>query len=157
METTEKDPKKVIIWATVETLKEVPELELRHGEIGLERDERTFGPVTSVIELKRKGENVRMMLSFEKQCIIALVERMIGEKCEDINFTVKEAVEDLISVIAETAAKQLEKTGQLYTIAQPMTVFGQGVQRHKIAEASVLHVPFFTRDGSFVLEVVVTN
>lgn len=127
--------------------------ELRKLE-SLVRDNReTMGEVTGVIGFSTEEVTGNLIISFEEQCILKIVERMVGAASEEINEEIIDAVGELTNIIVGGAKSELNKHGHISDMARPMVIAGKGTTLSQVGEGSTIIIPYVTQNGKFFVEV----
>lgn len=109
------------------------------------------GDITGVIGLSGETEGT-ISVTFSKDCACAVVGNMLGERVEDIDNTVIDAVGELTNMISGRARQGLQKIDRTFNAAIPSVITGHN---HSITHCGdpVLCLDFSTLYGSIAVEV----
>lgn len=116
------------------------------------KDQRAHGDVTGVIGLTGQA-NATISVSFSEKSILAIVSRMLGEEMTEINSDIKDAVGELVNMIAGQARKELANLGKQLLAAIPSVVTGQNHTIEHISDGLTVAIPFKTNGSGFTVEV----
>ena len=137
--------------ATVNVLSTMAMLTPKPGKPSLMGGEVTKGDITGVIGLTGHTEG-SLAVSFSESCALKIVENMLGEKYEELNDEVADAVGELTNMISGDARAQLQKIGYSFTAAVPSVIRGEGHTVKHISKGPALLIPFTTDSGDFFVE-----
>ena len=148
-----KDLLPPFVQATENVIQTMAMTELTAGEATEKETDRTFGCATGLIGLASDQLEGTMLLSFEEECILAIVQNMVGESHSDVNDDVVDAVGELTNMICGAAKRLHSENGIAFNMASPVTIVGEGIRLSHQAKQAVDQVAFKTAAGSFVLEI----
>ena len=138
--------------ATINVLSTMAMLSPKPGKPSIKESDIAVGDITGIIGLTGHSEG-SLAVSFSESCALKVVENMIGEKHEEMNEEVADAVGELTNMISGDARSQLQKVGFDFTAAIPTVVRGKDhTVRHVAQGGTTLMIPFSTDDGNFYIE-----
>lgn len=138
--------------ATINVLSTMAMLTPKPGKPQIKETDVAVGDITGIIGLTGHSEG-SLAVSFSEACALKVVENMIGEKYEEMNEVVADAVGELTNMISGDARAQLQKAGYNFTAAIPTVVRGKNhTIRHVSQGGTTLMVPFTTEGGNFYIE-----
>jgi chemotaxis protein CheX len=138
--------------ATINVLSTMAMLSPKPGKPSIKESDITVGDIMGIIGLTGHSEG-SLAVSFSESCALKVVENMIGEKHEEMNEEVADAVGELTNMISGDARSQLQKVGFDFTAAIPTVVRGKDhTVRHVAQGGTTLMIPFSTDDGNFYIE-----
>ncbi len=138
--------------AAINVLKTMAMVEPRPGKPYVKKDQVAAGDVSGIIGITGEAQG-SMSISFEADCIKAIVGNLFGMPVEEINDEVKDAVGELTNMICGDARRRLEAQGISLQAGTPTIVAGPQHQIRHIVSGPCLAVPFETDHGKFVVEV----
>lgn len=93
-----------------------------------------------------------LAVTFTKPVILAIVERMLGDKLNYIDETVTDMVGELTDMVTGGAKKLLSENGYRFDMAIPSVISGKDhIVLHKSKNPAIV-VPFSTQAGDFFVE-----
>jgi chemotaxis protein CheX len=110
------------------------------------------GDISGVIGLTGQF-NATISVSFSEKSILRIVSNMLGEKMQEINDDIKDAVGELTNMIAGQARKGLAALGKQLQAAIPSVVTGKNHTIEHISDSTAVAIPFHTDGGKFTVEV----
>ncbi len=120
-----------------------------------DRDEDLGWYLSAVIGIAGETKGV-ISLSFSKELIISLTEKLVGYKITDIDDDVIDSTGEIVNIIAGNAKKDLEQFRLV--ISLPSVIKGNN---HNISwpnsNSPIITVPFELSDGLFYLSVGLEN
>ncbi len=137
--------------ATVNVLSTMAMLTPEPGKPNLKMGEVTKGDITGVIGLTGDKEG-SLAVSFSTSCALKIVENILGEKHEELNDEVADAVGELTNMISGDARSQLQQMGYAFKAAVPSVIRGKGHTVKHISKGPTLVIPFTTDSGDFFVE-----
>lgn len=123
------------------------------GKVTLKKDSKAFGDVTGIIGMA--GEQVKgsFAISFTKEVILAITQRMLGEEVSTIDSTVKDLVGEVTNIATGGAKKLLADKGFDFDMATPVVVSGENHQIDHMSKGATIIIPFTSDAGDFFIEV----
>lgn len=112
----------------------------------------TWGEVTGIIGMTSKELSGNMILSFDKDSMLSIVNAMLAETYNTINDEIIDAVGELTNIISGGAKQKFSEIGQNFDMATPLTITGQGVKISQLSRKNIVQIPFLVKNGKFVLE-----
>lgn len=113
---------------------------------------KTWGVVTGIIGMGGENINGNMIVSFEQECALKVVNTMLMESFQEINPDVIDAVGEITNMICGGAKMRLAEKGYVIAMASPVMIAGKGVEVVQFSRSPVVAIPFTTSSGSFVVE-----
>jgi chemotaxis protein CheX len=92
-------------------------------------------------------------VSFSEKSILAIVSGMLGEDMTEIDSNIKDAVGELVNMIAGQARKGLAALGKTLQASIPSVVTGKNHTIEHITDGLTVAIPFKTNGGGFTVEV----
>jgi len=127
-------------------------LELNAGTATIKKTDYPEGDITGVIAMNSPQTNGTLAISFSKEVIFEIHEKMLGEKLEDINDDAKDLVGELINMAAGGAKTILHEKGYEFEMTTP-TIFCGKKPKDYYVNNPVIVIPFNTPAGNFFVEV----
>ncbi len=142
--------------ATINVLETMAFVKSEAQKAYLKKDNVATGDVSGVVGFT--GEtNGTVFITFDESCIVKVVSNMFGEKINELNDEVKDAVGELTNMISGQARKELEEIGQLFHGSIPSVVTGKNHELMPMTKGPKIAVPFKTDFGNFTIEVALEN
>lgn len=122
------------------------------GKAYLKKDEVAKGDVSGIIGLEGdiKGS---VSVSFKEDCILPIVSNMLGERLNELNDEVKDAVGEISNMISGQARQKIELIGRNLKAAIPIVIMGKNHTISHITRDKIIAIPFMTDKGEFTIEV----
>lgn len=92
-------------------------------------------------------------IRFKKQTALGVVARMIGEEKSYIDADVRDAIGEVVNIIAGSAKGEIAEKGINYTIALPTVVVGDNHQLGHSSRTRCIVIPFTSEFGNFSVDV----
>lgn len=140
------------IQATSHVLGTMASLTCEPGSPFIKPDKKTWGVVTGIIGMGGENINGNMIVSFEQDCVLKVVNTMLMENFQEINADVIDAVGELTNMICGGAKMRLAEKGYVIAMASPVMIAGKGVELMQFSRNPVIAIPFNTGSGGFVVE-----
>ncbi|MDY0219657.1 MAG: chemotaxis protein CheX [Desulfobacterium sp.] len=140
------------ISATANVLETMAFVKVQAGNPYLKKNSTALGDITGVIGLTGVA-NGTISVTFQSACILNIVSKMFGEKMEELNGEIVDAVGELTNMISGQARKELEEIGKVFKAAIPSVITGKNHTITHCTSGPKIAIPFFVGDGSFTIEV----
>jgi len=144
----------VFIEASLFTLETTASVTFKPLRPALEPERTAKGDISGIIELTG---NIRgtLSVSFERKTILEIVSQMFGETIPELNDDIKDAVGELLNMVAGRINTKLSDSGQTVTAKLLKVLTGpRHVLPHDTAHP-VLSIPVGTDSGVITLQVCV--
>ncbi|MCP3898624.1 MAG: chemotaxis protein CheX [Desulfobacteraceae bacterium] len=138
--------------ATINVLETMAFMEVNPGKPFLKTDLVAIGDITGLMGLTGVA-NGTVAVTFESACILAIVSNMFGEKMEEIDSEIIDAVGELTNMISGQARRELEEVGRSFKAAIPSVVAGPKHSITHYTDGPRIAIPFNTDSGDFTIEV----
>jgi chemotaxis protein CheX len=140
------------LYGTAEVMEKMAFIKPVAGKVFAKTDDTACGDISGIIGMTGDATG-SLALTFNEECIIGIVGKMIGETHTEIDRAVLDAVGELTNIISGASRKMMEKDGIKVFAAIPTIVFGKAhTVRHIIKGPSIV-IPFQTEFGEFVIDV----
>jgi chemotaxis protein CheX len=137
-------------------LKTMAFVEPRAGKPYLKMDSLAKGDISGIIGLTGSATG-SLALSFSESAILKIVSNMLGENITSINSDIKDAVGEITNMISGVARKNLEADGFYIQAAIPTIVYGKNHSITHVKGGPSLIIPFEIDEGTFVVDVCLTE
>lgn len=124
----------------------------RAGKPYLKNTPGTWGAVTGVIGMAGDRITGNMLISFDEECVLKIVSKMLMTEYTTINDEVVDAVGELTNIISGGAKTGLSMYGFKFEMATPVMLTGRGLEIRQLTNAPIIVAPFEIDRGRFVLE-----
>ncbi|MCX5905632.1 MAG: chemotaxis protein CheX [Deltaproteobacteria bacterium] len=138
--------------ATVSVLKTMASVEPVPGKPYLKKAGNSRGDVSGIVGITGEAQG-SLSITFQKDCILQIISKMLGEEQKEINDVVKDAVGELTNMISGDSRRRLQEIGHNFQGAIPSVVSGPGHEVRHISKGPILSIPFTTVAGEFTVEV----
>ncbi len=138
--------------ATINVLETMAFVAITAGKPYVKKDNIAVGDVTGVIGLTGVAQGT-IAVTFEEQCILTIVSNMFGEKMEELNEDIADAVGELTNMISGQARRELDEIGKVFKAAIPTVVTGKKHSIRHYGDGPKIAIPFQTDGGNFTIEV----
>ena len=140
------------ITATINVLETMAFIRVDAGTPYLKKDDTATGDVSGVIGLTGVA-NGTIAVTFEAECILAVVSGMFGENMHELNSEIADAVGELTNMISGQARRELEERGKRFKAAIPSVITGKNHSIIHYTKGPKIAIPFRTAKGDFTIEV----
>ncbi|MBU1002882.1 MAG: chemotaxis protein CheX [Proteobacteria bacterium] len=127
-------------------------IEVSAGKPFVKKDTIAHGDVTGVISMSGDRAGT-ISVTFTRECALAVVSNMIGEKIIELNHDISDAVGELTNMISGQARRGLQQDGLTMEAGIPTVVMGANHSISHITKSPLLAIPFSTVHGTFTVEV----
>lgn len=125
--------------ATKTTIETMTGIEVTAGKPRTKkRTELAFGDISSVIILTGQKDG-QLAITFTKRCVIKVISSMLGIEIKYIDINVRDAVGEIINIIAGVGRQKLAKQNYVFSASIPTTIVGE---RHFVDHASAPVHPY---------------
>lgn len=135
--------------AAHEVLQAESDLEVRRGDLVLEKEPYVTEDVTVIISLVGQVEG-NVFYSMNEAMAILLAERMLGESLADFSMLAQSGIAELGNVITGRASVKLDNAGYRCTISPPTLLRGSGAVISTL-DYTRLVVPLVSEVGRLVI------
>jgi chemotaxis protein CheX len=122
------------------------------GTPSIKQDQVAKGDVTGIIGMAGEQARGTLAVTFTEPVILAITERMLGEKVNTIDDTVTDMVGELTNMVTGGAKKFLSEKGYRFDMAIPSIISGKNHTVLHKSNKPVIMVPFSTEAGAFFIE-----
>jgi chemotaxis protein CheX len=134
------------VMAASEVLRSEIQIDVRRGELKLQRSSLTGNEVTALLTLVGQVEGV-VMYGMSMEMALAFVSKMLGQPVEELNELAQSGIGELGNVITGRASMLLAAEGFSATISVPTLIVGANVQISTL-DFQRLVVPLITPYGT---------
>lgn len=138
--------------ATINVLETMAFMAVTAGKPYVKKDSIAVGDVTGVMGLTGVAMGT-IAVTFEENCILTVVSNMFGEKIEELNDDIADAVGELTNMISGQARRELDEVGKVFKAAIPTVITGKGHSVRHYGNGPKIAIPFRTDGGDFTIEV----
>ncbi|NDC37318.1 MAG: chemotaxis protein CheX [Proteobacteria bacterium] len=110
------------------------------------------GEVTGIVGLVGPNSNGTLILSFERDTILQMLENMFGEKFPTLNTEVLDAIGEITNIVCGDLKRRLSAHGFEIAMATPTVVHGTSVRIREKGNRESVSIPFSTSAGRFLVE-----
>ena len=142
--------------ATQNVIKTMAFTESVGGNPYVKKDFVAVGDVSGVVGITGEASG-SLSISFTEECICNIVSNMFGEKVEEVNDEVRDAVGEITNMISGGARAELQEAGITMQGAIPTVITGKNHSISHMATGPVIAIPFTTDAGPFVVEFCFTE
>ncbi|MBF0287634.1 MAG: chemotaxis protein CheX [SAR324 cluster bacterium] len=137
--------------ATMEVLKTMATTEAKPGRPTKRGPQPAEGIISAVIDLTG-GTKGSISITFTEECIVGIVNAMLGETYTELNADIEDAVGELVNMISGSARRELSESGFVFQSGTPQCITGEGHTIAHFAEGTLIAIPFKTENGLFYME-----
>ncbi len=140
------------LYGTVEVLSKMVFIQPVAGKPFAKTNDTACGDVSGIIGMT--GDAIgSLAMTFREECIIYIVNKMLGENHTAMNKEVLDAVGELTNMISGAARKLMEKENLTVFAAIPTIIYGKAHTVRHIVKGPSIVIPFQTEKGGFVIDV----
>lgn len=143
--------------SVIKTMQTMAQVEATPGKPYIRSDVQFKGEIAGLVGMVAPPLKGTLLISYDKQSILYIVESMIGEKHTTINGEVADAVGEMTNMIYGSAKTTLNQFGYNFEMAIPSVLTGDFMiaQPNK---GTTLVIPFnLKNESTFYVEVTVTS
>ena len=138
--------------AVLNILSTMAMMKAQPGKPSIKADHVAKGDVTGLMGMASEQARGTLAVTFTKPVILAITERMLGDKLDTIDDTVTDMVGELTNMVTGGAKKLLSEKGYRFDMAIPVVISGKDhVVLHK-SKSPIVMIPFTTEVGDFFVE-----
>ncbi|MDR2337399.1 MAG: chemotaxis protein CheX [Deltaproteobacteria bacterium] len=124
------------------------------GKPVLKVEKVTNGDVTGIIGLANSEFKGTLVISFEAEAIIAVVNNMLGSNYTEMSSDVIDAVGEITNMICGASKRSLADSKQIILdMASPTTIIGRDLMINFPGSLPVVEIPFATEKGKFIIDI----
>ncbi len=141
------------ITSTTNVLSTMAQLDLKPGSAALKKDNVAQGDITGLIGMT--GDKIRgsFSISFTKEAIFDITQRMLGDEVTTIDETVTDMTGELTNMATGGAKKLLAEKGYNFEMSTPVVVAGDNHEVIHKSNGPIVIMPFTIGLGKFFLEI----
>ncbi|RZQ54597.1 chemotaxis protein CheX [Pseudoalteromonas phenolica] len=141
----------------INVLATMAQTELTPGKPKIKKSEVAIGDVSGLIGMVGPQTKGSFSITFDEKLALTIMERMLGERPDDINEEVTDLVGEITNMVTGGAKNLLGEKGYDFEMATPVVVSGPGhTIAHKCEGAKII-MPFTSPDGNANIEVSFEN
>lgn len=142
----------VLLESTVTVLSTMAMVDAKPGKPKVKSGQSPLGDVTGVIDLSGEAAQGSLAISFSKDAILDITEKMLGEESTSIDDTVVDVVGEITNMITGSAKRLFSEQGLEFDLTRPSTMVGQDTPiKHSVSGDPIL-LPLSTPAGDIYLE-----
>ena len=126
--------------------------EVTVGEVGVKESPRAKGSVTGIIPLRGDKLHGSLAVTFSKPAILAVFQRMVGEKRDTLDEEVANLAGEITNMVAGGANREYSEQGFEFEMATPFLLLGQNHAVHHDLKGTTVLIPFDSDAGGIFLE-----
>lgn len=123
------------------------------GAHSIQKDFVNHGDISGILGMIQDKVEATLVLSFQKQTICTLMEKMYGHPFTDLNHSVKQGVGELTNIIYAGVKKDLNGLGYKFKMSIPTVIIGTNHAVYNIHTGQTLVIPFNLDSGKFFVEI----
>lgn len=128
------------------------------GKYSIETESRAKGDVSGILGMIQDRVEATLVLTFEKNTIFALLERMYGKPFSEIDHSVRQGVGELTNIIYAGVKKDLNDKGHKFKMSIPSVIIGANHTVYNIHDGKTLVIPFSVDGaGEFFVEITLQS
>ena len=139
--------------ALLNVLSTMAQTNLTPGKPSKKSDEKARGDVSGLIGMVGPQMKGSLSITFEKSLALEIMQRMLGEKPDELNAEVTDMVGEITNMITGGAKKDLADKGFEFGMATPVVVSGEGHTITHQVDGPKIIIPFNSEDGKAFLEI----
>jgi chemotaxis protein CheX len=112
-----------------------------------------MGDISGLIGMVGPKTKGSLSITFEKSLSLRIMQRMLGEKREEIDEEVIDMVGEITNMVSGGAKNELSKKGYEFDMATPMIVSGASHTIDHIHDGQVIIIPFSSDSGKAFIEI----
>lgn len=141
------------ISSLLNVLSTMAQTDLAPGKPKIKKTEVAVGDVSGLIGMVGPQTKGSLSITFDDKLAMTVMERMLGEKPEQINEEVTDMVGEITNMVAGGAKNLLGDKGYEFDMATPVVVSGKDHTITHKCEGPKIIMPFTSEFGSAYIEV----
>ena len=140
------------IAALLNVMQTMAQIELVPGKPKKKDDNQAGGDISGLIGMV--GDNIQgsMSISFQKELVLEIMHKMLGEKPDSIDSDVQDMVGEITNMICGGAKNELDQKGYDFGMATPVIVAGKNHTINHQVSGKKMVMPFSHASGTLYLE-----
>ena len=140
------------IAALINVLQTMAQTELVPGKPKKKSDNQAKGDISGLIGMVGDKIQGSMSISFDEGLVLEIMDKMLGEKPDTIDFDVKDKVGEITNMICGGAKNELDQKGYDFGMATPVVVSGKNHTINHQVDGKKMVMPFSHVSGNLYLE-----
>ena len=126
---------------------------LKPGKPALKKEQVSKGDVSGIIGMAGPQTKGSLSVTFDKDLALTIMERMLGERPDEVNEEVTDMVGEITNMVTGGAKVTLGEKGYDFDMATPIIVSGTNHTINHKCEGTTLIIPFTSDSGKAYIEV----
>ncbi|TCS40671.1 chemotaxis protein CheX [Reinekea marinisedimentorum] len=139
--------------ATLEVTRTMANMESRVGKPALKKGNQANGEVTGFIALSGPAHKGTLAITFEKEALLAVYERMLGEKLSELDDSALDLAGEITNMVCGGAKQRLSSSGYDFDLTRPTILTGKPHEINHPGNGPVLTLPLELDQGKMYIEV----
>jgi chemotaxis protein CheX len=127
--------------------------ELTYEKPRIKKNDVSMGDVSGLIGMVGSKTKGSLSITFEKSLALRIMQRMVGDKLEEIDEEITDMVGEITNMVSGGAKLELSKKGYEFDMATPIVVSGTNHTIDHIHEGHVIIIPFSSDSGKAFIEI----
>jgi chemotaxis protein CheX len=127
--------------------------ELTYEKPKIKKNDVSMGDVSGLIGMVGSKTKGSLSITFEKSLALRIMQRMVGDKLEEIDEEITDMVGEITNMVSGGAKLELSKKGYEFDMATPIVVSGKNHTIDHIHEGHVIIIPFGSDSGKAFIEI----
>jgi chemotaxis protein CheX len=127
--------------------------ELTYEKPKIKKNDVSMGDVSGLIGMVGSKTKGSLSITFEKSLALRIMQRMVGDKLEEIDEEITDMVGEITNMVSGGAKLELSKKGYEFDMATPIVVSGKNHTIDHIHEGHVIIIPFSSDSGKAFIEI----
>lgn len=136
-----------------DVLTNMTDLEFKVDKIHLKTTGDGQRTVTGFIDLSANTTKGSLAICFDKEVILKVYEKILGEVADEVNDEVEDCVGEITNMVCGTAKALLAEKGHQFELTTPEVIMGDSKVIPHIQSKPIIIIPFRTGAGDFHIEV----
>lgn len=141
------------ISALMNVMQTMAQTELKPGKPKKKTDEQAHGDVSGLVGMVGDQVKGSLSITFDESLALEIMNRMLGEKPNEINAEVTDMVGEIANMICGGAKNELGEKGYEFGMATPVVVAGKDHTITHLVDGPKMIMPFSSNDGNAYLEI----
>lgn len=143
--------------ATIEVARTMAQLDIVVGTPALKQGNTASGDVTGFIKLSGSNYKGSLAISFNREALLLVYEKMLGETLAQIDDSALDLVGEITNMVCGGAKQRLSESGFEFNLTQPQLLSGRRHQITHQGDGPVLILPLNLEQGNMVIEVCLNH
>ncbi len=143
--------------STLEVTRSMAQLEAILGSPALKTNQTSQGEVTGLIELASSDNRGSLAITFSKDALLLVYQRMLGETLTDLDESTLDLAGEITNMVCGGAKQRLSAKGFEFNLTRPIMLSGFEHEIKHLGSGPVVTMALQLEQGSIYIEVCLNH